>query len=156
MSQGKKEVSQGRYCHAADSTRPYGSHRYEVWSPKIARRLTLFGARSLQCWIRIEADSEIKRFCERPVIIPSVNGVGFRTLFQRMSVLGAVSLFLLHLARTFPGKSGAYPRPVFNIIQIMQLTNWVTGSEIGVLSRCRHRSADTAPTAASASPQTAT
>jgi hypothetical protein len=41
---------------AATSVRPYGSHRYDVFGPKIGRRLTLFGWQALQQWLRLEAD----------------------------------------------------------------------------------------------------
>jgi hypothetical protein len=40
-----------------------------VWSPKLNRRLTLFGEASLNAWIGIEADAQILAFCERPLVI---------------------------------------------------------------------------------------
>jgi hypothetical protein len=39
-----------------------------VWSPKIRRRLTLFGDDALNAWISIEANPQIAAFCERPVV----------------------------------------------------------------------------------------
>lgn len=61
-----------RFARPADDTRPYGSHRYEVWSPKVRRRLTLFGEVSLKAWVTLEADITVSTFCERPLVIGDV------------------------------------------------------------------------------------
>ena len=62
--------SRFRFEFPSDNTRPFGAHRYEVWSPKLQRRLRLFGDVALQAWVAIESDSRIQRLCERPVIMP--------------------------------------------------------------------------------------
>ncbi len=46
--------------------RPRGSHRYDVWSPKIRRRVTIFGELKLLTWIMLESMPEVLSFCERP------------------------------------------------------------------------------------------
>jgi hypothetical protein len=60
-----------RFQTPKSNRRPYGSHRFDVWSPKIGRRLTLFGQRSLRAWVAIEADPTIVEFCERPLVVQS-------------------------------------------------------------------------------------
>jgi hypothetical protein len=59
-----------RFRKAATSARPYGSHRYDVFGPKIGRRLTLFGRQALQQWLRLEADPFVVTYCERPLLVP--------------------------------------------------------------------------------------
>ena len=60
--------SRPRFVAAADNRRPYGSHRCDVWSPKLNRRLTLFGKRAFSVWLAIESDPSIRTFCERPLV----------------------------------------------------------------------------------------
>lgn len=60
-----------RFQAPADSRRPYGCHRFDVWSPKLKRRLTLFGDWALTAWIAIEANPTIAGFCERPMVVGS-------------------------------------------------------------------------------------
>lgn len=57
------------FSSAADNSRPFGSHRYDVYGPKIRRRLFLYGELPLNGFIAIESDPEISRYCERPVVI---------------------------------------------------------------------------------------
>ncbi len=57
------------FSSAADNSRPFGSHRYDVYSPKIRRRLFLYGDLPLNGFIAIESDPEISSYCERPVVI---------------------------------------------------------------------------------------
>ncbi len=59
-----------RFKKATDNTRPHGSHRYDVFAPKLNRTLTLFGRLALDAWILLEADPDVECYCERPVIIP--------------------------------------------------------------------------------------
>lgn len=46
--------------------RPRGAHRFEAFSLKLARRLTLYQSGDLQQWILLEADPSVETFCERP------------------------------------------------------------------------------------------
>jgi hypothetical protein len=46
--------------------RPSGAHRFEAFSPKLARRLTLYRRALLEQWLLLEADSAVTTFCERP------------------------------------------------------------------------------------------
>jgi hypothetical protein len=46
--------------------RPRGAHRYEAFSLKLSRRLTLYTRPSLEQWILLEADPAVVTFCERP------------------------------------------------------------------------------------------
>lgn len=59
-----------RFLQAADNTRPYRSHRFDVFGPKIGRRLTLFGQLPMSYWVLIESDYTVEGYCERPVLIP--------------------------------------------------------------------------------------
>jgi hypothetical protein len=46
--------------------RPRGAHRYDVFSPKLGRRLTLYRLNAFESWLMLEADPAEKTFCERP------------------------------------------------------------------------------------------
>jgi hypothetical protein len=46
--------------------RPRGAHRYDVFSPKLGRRLTLYRRSAFEAWLMLEADPAAKSFCERP------------------------------------------------------------------------------------------
>jgi hypothetical protein len=46
--------------------RPRNAHRFEVFSPKLKRRLTFYRRCALDQWVLIEADPAISTFCERP------------------------------------------------------------------------------------------
>lgn len=59
-----------RFLKAADNSRPYKSHRYDVFGLKIDRNVTLFGQAPLNAWIRLEADPAVISYCERPLIVP--------------------------------------------------------------------------------------
>lgn len=52
--------------HPATVTRPPHLNRYDLFSPKLARRLTLFSWNSVLLWTMIESHAAIKKFCERP------------------------------------------------------------------------------------------
>jgi len=41
-------------------------HHYQVWSPKLARRLSLYSRRAIDFWAMLEAHPEITTFCEYP------------------------------------------------------------------------------------------
>ena len=49
--------------------RPYGTHRFDVFSPKLTRRLTLYGRRMLKTWVGLETNAGIRTFCEYPLEI---------------------------------------------------------------------------------------
>jgi len=53
--------------------RPRGAHRFEGFSPKLARRLTFYKRGLLEQWILFEADPAVIVFCERPGCV-NVNG----------------------------------------------------------------------------------
>ena len=50
--------------------RPYGSYRFDVFSLKAGRRMTLFGKAALSQFTELEADHEVTGLCERPLHIP--------------------------------------------------------------------------------------
>ena len=58
-----------RFVRAVDNTRSYGAHRYDLFGPKIGRRLTLFGRRTLDLLVSLEADPQALTYCERPLEI---------------------------------------------------------------------------------------
>lgn len=59
-----------RFHAAADSTRPFKSHRYDVFGLKVDRSVTLFGRGPLNAWICLEADPSVISYCERPLKVP--------------------------------------------------------------------------------------
>jgi hypothetical protein len=61
-----------RFSTAADNTRPFKSHRYDVFGLKLARNITLFGQVALNAWIALEADPDVVSYCERPLVIPDI------------------------------------------------------------------------------------
>jgi len=58
-----------RYDNAIEIRRRPWQRRIEVYSPKIQRRLTLFSRDSHDAWILLEADPEVRWFCERPAYV---------------------------------------------------------------------------------------
>lgn len=50
-------------------SRPQFSHRYEVYSPKVGRRITLFSWDAVQLWTLFEAQPAVGFFCERPGLV---------------------------------------------------------------------------------------
>ncbi|SOE87749.1 hypothetical protein SAMN05446935_8406 [Burkholderia sp. YR290] len=46
--------------------RPRGAHRFEAFSLKLARRVTLYRHAALQQWVLLEASPTVEAFCERP------------------------------------------------------------------------------------------
>ncbi|MEX4003581.1 hypothetical protein AB4Y38_32375 [Paraburkholderia sp. EG285A] len=46
--------------------RPRGTHRFEGFSPKLARRVMFYRRSLLQQWLLLEADPNVISFCERP------------------------------------------------------------------------------------------
>ncbi|MGB8419267.1 hypothetical protein [Paraburkholderia sp.] len=63
---------QPRFLRAVNNIRPYGTHRYDLFGPKIGRPLTLFGRFALDLWVRLESDPHVITYCERPLYIPDV------------------------------------------------------------------------------------
>jgi hypothetical protein len=61
-----------RFVRAVNSTRRYGTHRYDLFGPKVGRRLTLFGQFALDQWVRLESDPHVVTYCERPLRIPDI------------------------------------------------------------------------------------
>jgi hypothetical protein len=46
--------------------RPRGAHRFEAFSPKLARRMTFYRRAVVEQWVLLEADPSVIAFCERP------------------------------------------------------------------------------------------
>lgn len=46
--------------------RPKGSHRIEAFSPKLARRVSLYNRAEFALWLMVETDPLVRTFCERP------------------------------------------------------------------------------------------
>ena len=49
--------------------RARGAHRFEVFSPKLKRRLTLDRRCAVDQWFVLESDPTVRAFCERPGLI---------------------------------------------------------------------------------------
>jgi hypothetical protein len=57
------------YLHIAEPValaRPRGAHRFEAFSPKLARRMTFYRRPMLEQWVLLEAEPAVITFCERP------------------------------------------------------------------------------------------
>ncbi|MCX4151527.1 MULTISPECIES: hypothetical protein [Paraburkholderia] len=46
--------------------RPRGAHRFEAFSPKLARRVMFYRRALLEQWLMLEANPKVVTFCERP------------------------------------------------------------------------------------------
>ena len=46
--------------------RPRGAHRFEAFSPKLARRVMFYRRPLLEQWLLLEANPRVTTFCERP------------------------------------------------------------------------------------------
>ena len=46
--------------------RPRGAHRFEAFSPKLARRVMFYQRPAVEQWLLLEADPAVVTFCERP------------------------------------------------------------------------------------------
>jgi hypothetical protein len=53
--------------------RPRGAHRFEAFSPKLARRIMFYRRASLEQWLLLEANPRVIIFCERPGYV-MING----------------------------------------------------------------------------------
>ncbi|CAE6881523.1 MULTISPECIES: hypothetical protein [Paraburkholderia] len=49
--------------------RPRGAHRYDVFSPKVGRRLTPYRRGAFEAWLMLEADPSAKSLLERPCFV---------------------------------------------------------------------------------------
>jgi hypothetical protein len=63
-----------RYDNAIEFRRRPWQRRIEVYSPKINRRLTLFSRDAHDAWLLLEADPEVRSFCERPAYVAGEAG----------------------------------------------------------------------------------
>ena len=61
-----------RFQRAVRTPRPPRTHRFDLFGPKIGRRLTLYGRNPLHLWLRLEADPQVDAYCERPLYIPDL------------------------------------------------------------------------------------
>lgn len=62
------------YQQPVHRARPGKSHRFDVYSPKLGRPLTLFSHNQLRQWTFLEAFPAIKTFNKRPATIELQNG----------------------------------------------------------------------------------
>lgn len=53
-----------------DNQRPYKSYRFDGYSLKAGRRMTLYGKAPLCMLIELESNPEVTAICERPLMIP--------------------------------------------------------------------------------------
>ncbi|WP_174931400.1 hypothetical protein [Burkholderia lata] len=49
--------------------RPCGTHRFEAFSPRLARRITFYRRPALEEWLVIEAAPTANTCCERPACV---------------------------------------------------------------------------------------
>ena len=70
--------------------------RLEVFSPKLARRLSLGSYDAWRCWIALEANPEVTSFCERPARMAGRNSAMIDFWVQLSGTLGAEFWLLWH------------------------------------------------------------
>jgi hypothetical protein len=59
--------------------RPRSAHRFEAFSLKLARRVTLYRHVALQQWVLLQANPTVEAFCERPGLSSSTDSKSLRT-----------------------------------------------------------------------------
>ena len=59
-------TAEPRFKAPIDNARPRGKGRFELWAPKLDRRLTLFDPLQVQLWTLLESDPRVSQYCERP------------------------------------------------------------------------------------------
>lgn len=57
---------QPRFTFPVDSARPKGAPHFEVWAPKLGRRMTLFGPLHVRLCTLLESNPRVSAYCERP------------------------------------------------------------------------------------------
>lgn len=62
------------YTDPLPMRRPAHSHRFDVYSPKLGRALTLYSRNQLDQWVLLETAPEVQQFCERPAHVDSKLG----------------------------------------------------------------------------------
>ena len=55
-----------RFTIPIDDARPKGAARFELWAPKLKRRITLFDPFHVQLWTLLESNPRVSTYCERP------------------------------------------------------------------------------------------
>ena len=62
------------YDQPVQTVRPGYSHRFDVFSPKLGRALTLYSQNQVDLWILLEVAPAVQGFCEHPVHLHSAAG----------------------------------------------------------------------------------
>lgn len=55
-----------RFTNPIDDARPKGAARFELWAPKLKRRITLFDPFHVRLWTLLESNPRVSAYCERP------------------------------------------------------------------------------------------
>jgi len=58
--------SSSRFTKPIQNTRPKGSSRFELWAPKLGRRVTLFDQAHVKLCTYLESNPRVSAYCERP------------------------------------------------------------------------------------------
>lgn len=103
--------------------RPYKSYRFDVFSLKAGRRMTLYGKAMVSQFIELEADHEVSGLCERPLVIPDLKP---ERLVDFWALRGGRPNFYL-LVNTSAGQEAKKLKPAME-----DFRDWVAGIK-GVL-----------------------
>lgn len=106
------------YSEPISARRPYKSFRFDVFSLKAGRRMTLYGKPALSQFIELEADFEVDAICERPLRIPDLKPVRLVDFWAR---LGGRDHYYLLLSSAATGQA-AKQRPAME-----DFRKWVRG-----------------------------
>lgn len=87
-----------------DIQRPYKSFRFDAYSLKAGRRITLYGKAALCQWLELEANPEVTSICERPLFVPESKP---KRVIDFWAMEGGVSTFYLLLRNGEIG--GSFP-----------------------------------------------
>ncbi len=101
-----------RFRKAVNDARPFGTHRFDVFGPKVARPLTLYGLNALYLWLRLETDSRVTTYCERPLCIPDTRPTRAVDFWVRGEGQEQM-LIVLRPGETASAAQGVTPFPAF-------------------------------------------
>ncbi|MFZ4538213.1 hypothetical protein [Propionivibrio sp.] len=92
-----------RFTIPIDDARPKGAARFELWAPKLKRRITLFDPFHVRLWTLLESNPRVSAYCERPTYWRHGER---RQLIDFWVKAGRRELCLLVMAEPRPSRAG--------------------------------------------------
>lgn len=126
MSNKSTNGSNPRFNTPIPIDRPYKSNRFDFWSPKLGREVTVYGHLSFIAAINIEATSEVISYCEYPFAVKSGKSRIDVVHFWIKKKGGTEEAWLLHSRNPNDAEDTQDPHPV--------LATWAAHQQIELRS----------------------